>query len=119
MLLPLKPVDARQLREEVSKLTEESVNLVKNAINHEIKSTRIFYSIEAQEKREKTSELNREATLEVMRKAVLSSGPVDLHELTVSEATRIMKDLLKFKKFKEITVVTEKIHKSAQLCQQW
>lgn len=115
MLLPSDSADVKQLREEASKLTEESVSLVKNAINHEIKSARIFYSIEAQEKREKASELNREAALAVMRMAALSSGPIDLHGLTVNEATGFMEDLLKFRKFKEITVVTGQIHKSSRL----
>lgn len=107
--------DVNSIRKKASKLYEESNSLIKNAISHEIKSTRIYYSIEAQNKRDEADSLNRKAAMILMRRAVESNGAIDLHGLCVKEAQMFIDDLYTFRNFKEITVVTGQAYKSKKL----
>lgn len=108
-------LDVKDIRKEAAALNEEAYGLTKLAIGHEIKSTRIHYSIEAGERRQVAAELNKKAALSLMRKVVESAGPVDLHGFTVKEAILFMDDLYKIRKFERIEVVTGQAYKSSRL----
>lgn len=114
--------DVRGLRAQASSLNLEANEFTKQAIGHPVKEARYHFSIEAEAKRTLAKKINREAALILMRKIVEGTGPVDLHGFSVEEALLFMDDLLYFRKFTEIQVITGQRYNSAKIrpaLQEW
>ncbi|XP_077301388.1 uncharacterized protein LOC143921954 [Arctopsyche grandis] len=115
-------IDVKGLRARATLLNNEAYELTKKAIGHTIKGARYHFSIEAEAKRKLAKEINRDAILVLMRKIVEDTGPVDLHGFTVEEAIAFMDDLLYFKKFTEIQLITGQKYNSSRIrpaMQEW
>lgn len=107
--------DIKGLRMKASALVKEANELTKKAISHPIKEARYHFSIESNNKREIAKEINREAVTIMMRKIVENIGPIDLHGFTVEECLGFMDDLLYFKRFTEIQVITGQKYNSMKI----
>lgn len=108
--------DIEFLRKQASLAQAEAIQLVKQAVGHPIKETRGHFSIEAEKKKQIAQSFRREAAIVSMRKIVENNTEViDMHGFTVQEALQFMDDLLHFKRFTEIQVITGQKYNSSKL----
>lgn len=108
-------LDVEFLRRQAATLNREASELGKKAMNFEIKEARYYFSIEAEEKREKAKELNDKAVQILMRRVMERNGDIDLHGFTVEEARKFIDDLYHFKKFEKIRFITGQTYNSSKV----
>lgn len=104
-----------ELRKRASKLYEEASKCSLKAHTHEYEKCRSHFGIQSDNIRDEANALNRKAALIIMRKALESNGPIDLHGLHVNEALGFVKDIYHFYNFKDIRFITGQHYKSLKI----
>lgn len=107
--------NVQELRKKASKLYQEASKSSLNAYTHEYEECRSHFGIESDNIRDEANALNRKAALIIMRKALESNGPIDLHGLHVNEALGFVKDIYHFYNFKDIRFITGQNYKSLKI----
>lgn len=107
--------DVRVLRSKAAAINERVRLLKMQAVSHEIKSSRTYFSIEADNLKEEADALNRTAAAITMKRSLDAGGPIDLHGLTVAEVLKFMDDLHRFSRFKSAVFITGKKFNSQKI----